>query len=114
MSALAFLAAGASSSAALASEDMAQSASPVFVPCILDGRVLSRPPKITFRCAQWNFYFSDLHWLHWRASGARAVGLVHANSCAPPNGCAGGHYRVFQARLLLGRPIECERDRHYS
>jgi hypothetical protein len=88
--------------------------SPVFVPCILDGRVLSRPAAITFRCGQWHFYFTDLTWQSWLANSARATGLVHANLCAPPQGCAGGHYRTFHARLLLSRPTTCDRHRQYA
>jgi hypothetical protein len=87
---------------------------PVFVPCILNGRVLSQPAAIAFRCDQWHFYFTDLMWQSWVANSARATGLVHANLCAPPQGCAGGHYRTFRARLLLSRPVSCDRRRHYA
>lgn len=106
--------AAASPSPAVVRERPAGSSSPVFVPCILDGRVLSRPRAIVFRCDQWNFYFTGLAWQSWRANTARALGLLHANLCAPPQGCAGGHYGTFRARLLLSRPITCDRRRYYA
>ena len=78
----------------------ATGALPKVVDCT--GKAVFEPKQYVLACADYNSYFSDLHWTAWTAKRATATGTYHQNDCEPD--CASGHFWTAPATLVLTTP----------
>ena len=76
---------------------------PMFGGCTSNVRV--RPHRVTFACADGNFYATGLRWTRWDARAATAAGVGHENDCTP--NCAAGHFHAYPLEVTLSRPLVC-------
>jgi hypothetical protein len=72
---------------------------------------VAAPRKLTFSCADGNFYLSDLRWRDWGAPVATASGTAHANDCTPY--CAAGHFHTYRITVETSRLRACLGRRQY-
>lgn len=73
---------------------------PVLVNCLWERDV--RPADFILACGDGNSRLLDLHWSHWGAYSATAVGLNAVNDCKPY--CAAGTFHEYRVTVRLDRP----------
>ena len=79
---------------------------PKLAGCVPGSPSTVRPSKIIVACGDANFYFTNLVWASWNATGATAAGIAHLNDCKPY--CAAGHFHTYRIAVTLTRPRSCK------
>ena len=78
---------------------------PKLAGCVPGATPTVRPKEIIVACGDANFYFTNLVWASWNATGATAAGIAHLNDCKPY--CAAGHFHTYRIAVTLTRPRSC-------